>query len=70
MRWWDKEGKWGETSPLLDQFGGRKKEKIRRKSKNKKRGKLDRGEKEEGRERKEKENFRDVLTVEARRYEN
>ena len=25
VRWWDKVGKWGKNSPLLDQFGGMKK---------------------------------------------
>ena len=55
MRWWDKVGKWGETSPLLDQFAGRKKNRRKRgKAKKKKGGKSDRGEKEEERGRKEK----------------
>ena len=66
VRWWDKVGKWGETSPLLDQFAGRKKNRRKRgKAKKKKGGKSDRGEKEEERGRKEKENFPSVLTVEA-----
>ena len=46
VRWWDKVGKWGETSPHLDQFGGMKKKRKRGKAKKKKRGrKSDIGEK-------------------------